>query len=162
MLDFVRRQALFTFLALSFCGFTAAQVNTSAISGTVTDESGSIVPNVSITVTQESTGFARTTKTADNGEYTVAQLPPGRYTVKAAATGFQSAVASAINLDIAQRSRVDITMHVGNVTQEIEVTARAQLMDVDTASLAKTIERRTVQDCRKGRNYLTLGSLSPE
>jgi hypothetical protein len=162
MLDLVRRRALFTFLALSFCGFTAAQVNTSAISGTVTDESGSIVPNVSITVTQESTGFARTTKTADNGEYTVAQLPPGRYTVKAEATGFQSAVASAINLDIAQRSRVDITMHVGNVTQEIEVTARAQLMDVDTASLGQTIERRTVQDLPlNGRNYLTLGALSP-
>lgn len=167
MLGFSCRKAFcaffaLVFCALAFCGLAIAQTNTSAISGTITDESGSVVPNVSVTVTEDGTGLVRTVKNSDSGEYTVAQLPPGRYTVKVEATGFQSAVTNGLNLDIAQRARVDFTLHLGNVTQEIEVTAHAQLMDVDTASLGQTIERRTVQDLPlNGRNYLTLGALSP-
>jgi hypothetical protein len=138
------------------------QVNTSAISGLITDESGSIVPQVTITVTEEGTGSARTVKNAGNGEYSVPQLSPGRYTVRAEASGFRTAVASGVNLDIAQRTRIDFTMRVGEVKQEVEVTARAQIMDVDTASLGQTVERRTVQDLPlNGRNFLTLGALSP-
>lgn len=162
MSGFISTRGLSLLSAIVLCGVAAAQVNTSAISGTVTDESGSVVPSVTVTVTDEGTGLVRTVKNADNGEYTVTQLSPGHYTVKAEATGFQTAVANGLNLDIAQRARVDFTLHLGNVKQEIEVTARAQLMDVDTASLGQTIERRTVQDLPlNGRNYLTLGSLSP-
>lgn len=126
------------------------------------DASGSALPNATVTVTGQETGSTRIIKSSDNGEYTVAQLSPGKYLVKVEASGFQSDVASGINLDIAQRARVDFTMRVGEMRQEIEVTARSQIMDVDTASLGQTIERRTVQDLPlNGRNYLTLGSLSP-
>ena len=162
MLGFSCRKFVHTLLVFGLCSAASAQVNTSTISGLVTDESGSIVPNVTITVTEDGTGSVRTAKNAENGEYSIPQLSPGHYTVRAEATGFQSAVASGLSLDIAQRARIDFTMHVGGVKQEIEVTARAQLMDVDTASLGQTIERRTVQDLPlNGRNYLTLGSLSP-
>jgi hypothetical protein len=138
------------------------QVNTSSIAGLLTDESGAIVPHATITVTQEGTGQVRTVKNSDSGEYVVPQLSPGRYSVKAEASGFQSAIANNVSLDIAQRARLDFTLHVGAVSQQIEVTGRAEVMDTDTASLGQTIERRTVQDLPlNGRNYLTLGSLSP-
>ena len=138
-----------------------AQVNTSSIAGALTDETGASVPHGTVTVTQDGTGLVRTVN-SDNGEYAVAQLPPGRYSVKVEAQGFQSSVMNGIALDIAQRARLDFKLHVGVVSQQIEVTGRAEVMDTDTASLGQTIERRTVQDLPlNGRNYLTLGALSP-
>src|SRR5690242_5847591 len=155
---FVPLAGLCLFAAISLYG----QVNTSSIAGLLTDESGAVVPHATITVTQEGTGLVRTVTNSDSGEYVVPQLPPGRYSVKAEAAGFQSAVANNVALDIAQRARLDFTLHVGAVSQQIEVTGRAEVMDTDTASLGQTIERRTVQDLPlNGRNYLTLGSLSP-
>src|SRR5207253_7044654 len=86
-----------------------AQVNTSAISGVVTDESGSVVPNASVTVTQAATGLIRKVETSTSGEYVVPQLGPGRYEVAVQATGFQPATARDVELAIAQRERVDFT-----------------------------------------------------
>jgi hypothetical protein len=139
-----------------------SQVNTSSIAGTLTDETGAVVPNATVTVTQDGTGLVRTVNNSASGEYVVPQLSPGRYSVKVEAKGFQSSIANNISLDIAQRARLDFSLHVGAVSQQIEVTGRAEVMDTDTASLGQTIERRTVQDLPlNGRNYLTLGSLSP-
>ena len=82
--------------------------------------------------------------------------------MKVGAQGFQTALASGVTLDVAQRARLDFTMKVGQLSQQVEVTARAAVMDTDTASLGQTIEQRTVNDLPlNGRNYLTLGSLSP-
>ncbi len=147
---------------LALAPWLYAQVNTSSIAGLLTDETGAVVPHATITVTQEGTGLVRTVNNSESGEYVVPQLSPGRYSVKVEAPGFQSSVANNISLDIAQRARLDFSLHVGAVSQQIEVTGRAEVMDTDTASLGQTIERRTVQDLPlNGRNYLTLGSLSP-
>ncbi|HLJ16410.1 MAG TPA: TonB-dependent receptor [Bryobacteraceae bacterium] len=147
-------------LFASQAGF--AQVNTSAIAGVITDESGSVVPNATVTVTQAATGLTRKVTSANNGEYVVPQLPPGRYDAKVEASGFQAATATGITLDIAQRERLDFSLKVGAISQQVEVTAHAQITDTDTASLGQTIETRTIQDLPlNGRNYLTLGALSP-
>src|SRR5947209_5166942 len=100
MYSFRRLCVCTLFLVSVFADFMTAQVNTSAIAGLVTDESGSVVPNATVTVTQTGTGLTRTVATSDNGEYVVPQLPPGRYEVKVEAQGFQSAVANDISLDI--------------------------------------------------------------
>ena len=140
-----------------------AQVNTSTLTGTVTDESGSNIPNASITINQVGTGLARAATTANEGEFVVAQLPPGRYEIIVQATGFQKAVIKDVVLAIAQRERVNVTLRVGAVTEEVTVSAQSsQLQESETASLGQLIERRTVQDLPlNGRNYLTLGALSP-
>ena len=141
-------------------GSASAQTNTSAIAGVITDETGATVPNATVTVTETATGQVRTTTAS--GEYVVSQLPPGKYDVKVSAAGFQTGLASGVTLDVAQRARLDFTMKVGQLSQQVEVTARAAVMDTDTASLGQTIEQRTVNDLPlNGRNYLTLGSLSP-
>jgi len=146
--------------AILLVGGASAQTNTSAIAGVITDETGAAVPNATVTVTETSTGQVRTTSAT--GEYVVSQLPPGKYDVKVGAQGFQTALASGVTLDVAQRARLDFTMKVGQLSQQVEVTARAAVMDTDTASLGQTIEQRTVNDLPlNGRNYLTLGSLSP-
>lgn len=139
-----------------------AQVNTSAIAGIVTDSTGSVVPGAAVSVTQSSTGLVRKVTTSDNGEYVVAQLGPGSYEVKVEATGFQQGIARDVNLAIAQRERVDFALKVGAVSEQVEVTARAAIAETETASLGQLIERRVIQDLPlNGRNYLTLGALSP-
>ena len=151
-------------LVLTLGGLSPAfsQVNTSAIAGVVTDETSSVVANVTVTVTQPATGLVRTAVTSANGEYVVPQLPPGRYDVRAEAKGFQTGLASGVSLDIAQRERLDFTLKLGAVSQQVEVSAHAEISDTDTASLGQLIAQRTVEDLPlNGRNYLTLGALSP-
>src|SRR5947207_14910993 len=85
-----------------------AQVNTSTIAGIVTDESGSVAPNVEVTAVQDATGLTRKTRTNETGEYVLPQLPPGRYQVTAEAAGFQRAVIRYVTRAIAQSERIDI------------------------------------------------------
>src|SRR5579884_3887042 len=157
-----RRTSIWMLLALLSMTGASAQTNTSAIAGVITDESGGAVPSATVTVTDIGTGQARTTTASASGEYVVPQLPPGKYDVKADAKGFQSGLASGVTLQIAQRARLDFTLKVGALSQQVEVSAHAGVMDTDTASLGQTITQRTVTDLPlNGRNYLTLGSLSP-
>src|SRR5215831_16819073 len=159
-------RSLFVFsflLAGTGAALLRAQVNTSAIAGIVTDESGRVAPGVEIEVVQAATGLTRKTITNDTGEYVLPQLPPGRYELTAQAPGFQKTVVPDITLAIAQREKIDISLKVGQVAEQVTVSAQAaQLTETDTASLGQLIERRTVQDLPlNGRNYLTLGALSP-
>jgi Carboxypeptidase regulatory-like domain len=150
------------FLGLFSISWASAQTNTSAIAGVITDKSGSVVPSATVTVTEIATGHVRSSSASAGGEYVVAQLPPGKYDVKAEAQGFETSLASGVTLEIAQRVRLDFTMAIGALSQEVQVNALATLMDTDTASLGQTIEQRTIRDLPlNGRNYLTLGSLSP-
>ncbi len=149
-------------LALLSITWASAQTNTSAIAGVVTDETGGVVPSATVTVTDAGTGQVRTTSASTTGEYVVPQLPPGKYDVKVSARGFETALASGVTLEIAQRARLDFAMKVGALSQQVEVKAHAAVMDTDTASLGQTIEQHTIRDLPlNGRNYLTLGSLSP-
>jgi hypothetical protein len=130
--------------ALLSVGSASAQTNTSAIAGVITDETGATVPNATVTVTETATGQVRTTTAS--GEYVVSQLAPGKYEVKVSAQGFQTAVASGVTLDVAQRARLDFTMKVGQLSQQVEVTARDAVLDTYTASLGQTIEQRTISN----------------
>jgi hypothetical protein len=113
----------------------SAQTNTSAIAGQIKDATGGSVASATVTVTELGTGQARTSTASVDGEFVVPQLPPGRYDVKVEAKGFQTALASGVVLEIAQRARLDFTMKVGALSQQIDVSARAAVMDTDTASL---------------------------
>lgn len=152
---------ILSLLALTFT--LSAQVNTSSIAGTVTDSTGAILPGATVTATQQGTGLERSSTTSSSGEFVLPQLPPGRYDISVKATGFQSTLVQNVVLAIAQREVVNVSMKVGQVSEEVTVTAEAaQLKEAETASLGQLIERRVIQDLPlNGRNYLTLGSLSP-
>jgi hypothetical protein len=138
-------------------------VNTSAVAGVVRDESNSAVPNAQIVLTAVGTNLRREVTASSNGEYSIPQLAPGRYRVTATATGFQTAVVEDVNLSIAERAVIDITLRVGAVTEQVTVSASAApLIEQETASLSQTISRRAIADLPlNGRNYLQLGALSP-
>jgi hypothetical protein len=153
---------LIALVALSVFTLTA-QVNTSAVAGLVTDETGSSVPNASLTLTDLDTSATRKATSDQSGEYVFPQLPPGRYKLQIATPGFQGFVVELIQLGIAERARVDAKLRLGAVAETVTVSgAAAPLLEPETASLGQTVSRKAINDLPlNGRNYLTLGALSP-
>jgi Carboxypeptidase regulatory-like domain/TonB dependent receptor len=141
----------------------SAQLTTSTIAGVVTDAAGGAVPNVRVVATIASTGQQRESTTNNAGEYVIAQLAPGSYNISASSSGFQTAVVKSITLDIAERAIVNVTLQVGQVSEEVTVTGTAApLLEAETASLGQVVTQKAVNDLPlNGRTYLTLGSLSP-
>lgn len=150
-------------VAIALASLALAQTNTSAISGVVSDESGAAVASATLTLTEVNTGFTRKAESNSSGEYAFPQLAPGRYRISVQASGFQTYVVDQIDLGIAQSSRADIKLRLGQVTETITVSGTvAPLLEPDTASLGQTVTRKAINDLPlNGRNYLTLGALSP-
>ena len=140
-----------------------AQVNTSTIAGIVTDATGASVPNAKVTATLAATGQQRDSLSNSAGEFVIPQLAPGGYRVNVTAVGFQSAVVENITLNIAERAIVNVSLKVGQVSEELTVVgSAAPLLEPETASLGQVVSRRTINDLPlNGRNYITLGALSP-
>ena len=139
-----------------------AQVNTSTISGAVSDESGSGVPNAKVTATVSATGQQREAVTNAVGEFVLPQLPPGGYRIAVTASGFQTGVVESLTLNIAERATINVVLKLGQVSEQVTVEATAPLLEQETASLGQVITRKAINDLPlNGRNYLTLGSLSP-
>lgn len=140
-----------------------AQVNTSTIAGSVVDESGAAVPNAKVVATISSIGLQREVTTNENGEYVVPQIPPGVWSISVQASGFRTANVENITLRIAERSVVNVTLNLGAVTEQVNVSASATpLLEQETASLGQVITRKAINDLPlNGRNYITLGALSP-
>jgi hypothetical protein len=110
------------------CLLTGAQAQeiTATVTGTVTDETGAVLPGVTVTVRNTGTGFLREVTTGGEGVYTAPLLPTGRYEVSFALPGFQTSMASNINLHVNDRVQVDMVMKAGGVSETIEVSAAAQ------------------------------------
>ena len=153
-----------TALALVFTTLPlAAQVNTSTLAGLVKDETGSAVPNAKVTATILATGQQRVVNTNEAGEFVIPQLAPGGYRLNVTSPGFQTAVVDNITLNIAGREIINIDMKVGQVNDQVTVEATsAPLLEQETASLGQVITRKAINDLPlNGRNYITLGALSP-
>lgn len=140
-----------------------AQTNTSTIAGSVVDESGATVPRAKVTATIGSMGLQRETVSNENGEYVIPQIPPGVWKVSVQASGFQLANVENITLNIAERAVVNVTLRLGAVTEQVTISASAApLLEQETASLGQVITRKAINDLPlNGRNYITLGALSP-
>lgn len=133
-----------------------------AITGVVTDQSGASISGASVTVTNPQTNFTRATTTNSTGNYEVPALQPGTYNVEAKVEGFQVEVRTGVELQVAEVARIDFKLTVGVVTQSVEVTGGAPLINSENASVGTVIEnQRIVELPLNGRNYLQLSALSP-
>ena len=139
-----------------------AQVTTGTFVGTVKDPSGAVMPDVKVTVTSASTGYQRTTVTAQDGTYTVQELKPGTYQIAASKSGFKKTALNGIVLRVAQIARIDIHMEVGAVTQEVSVRERAPTIQTETATVGSVITGRQIENMPlNGRLFLELATLMP-
>src|SRR5262249_17955978 len=124
------------------------------ISGTVKDESGGVMPGVSVTATNKQTNVASTEVTDSSGFYTFPNLLPGRYDVTAELQGFKKVVRGDMQLDAAGQVRYDITMATGALTEEVTVTAEAAPLQTDVA-VRKTVESKDIEQLAlAGRNAM--------
>ena len=91
-----------------------------AFAGTLTDPSGAVVQRALVTIVNQGTNAIRETQTNQDGDFTVALLPPGHYRVTAEKQGFRRSVYNDVNLDVDQTARVDFTLQVGVLTEVLK------------------------------------------
>ncbi len=138
------------------------QAPTGDITGTTSDPSGAVIAGAQITVTNPATNFQRTATSNESGVYSVPSLPPGVYSIRVEMKGFKSDVRKEVELQVGQVARLDFTLEVGNVSDVVEVTGGAPVLDTETTAIGTVIENRRIVDLPlNGRNYLQLASLIP-
>ena len=116
------------------------------IRGTVTDQSGAVVANATVTITNDGTNIAQTAKTDDHGQYLLQGLRPSSYTIKAQASGFQIDEKKNIVLQVDQQTSVDFVLRPVGVSETIEVTQAAPLLDTESATLGTEISNEYVHE----------------
>jgi hypothetical protein len=133
-------------LVALFGATTCAQTITATINGTVTDQTGAVVPNAKVQVASIATGQEKTVSTDGEGRYTVPFLQPGAYKLTVEAQGFAKAVRSGVTLEVAQTATLDFKLTVGAATDTVEVSSDAPLLPTDTSALETTIENKLIED----------------
>ena len=160
MRTFSRLCCLLAVLAI-LIGPASAQVTTGTIVGVVEDSTGAIIINAKVTAVHQGTGESREVRTNDRGEFNFPFLHIGEYTLTAEASGFRSQRQTGIELQVDKTVKLQIAMAVGGVTESVEVTAAAPLIDASTSSLGQVIGNQKIAELPlNGRNAFALGLLS--
>ncbi|HVT96021.1 MAG TPA: TonB-dependent receptor [Acidobacteriaceae bacterium] len=151
------------FAALCFCTTLQAQAVYGSINGTVTDNTGAVVPNATITVTDVAKGTSVTTTSNASGEYTVQHLIPDTYDVKVEAQGFQTFSATGVQVLADTSPKIDAAMKVGAASQTVEVSASTiPELKTDRADVSTEFTTREVQDLPiPDRNFTNMQLLLP-
>ena len=123
-----------------------SQANTGTIVGTVTDSSGSAIPGCTLTVKNTATEVVKETKSDASGDYRVSYLLPGTYEVSAEAPNFRVGVRTGLTLDVDQRALVNFTLQIGAVTEKVEVTATAPLLQTQSAEQSEVITEKQMKE----------------
>ena len=140
----------------------AGQVATGEVTGVVKDSAGAAVSGATITVRDIETNRLRVVTSSAEGVYAAPGLAPGNYGIDVDLAGFRPVRRNGIRLAIGEKVRVDFDLVVGDIRQEVTVTADAPMLRAETASLGTVVEHeRVVQLPLNGRTFITLASLAP-
>ena len=130
---------------------------TAQLSGRVTDESGGVLPGVSVTVVQTDTGFTRSTVTDTSGTYVLPNLPIGPYRLEVMLAGFRTYVQTGIVLQVAATPAINVTLGLGELAETVTVEAAAPLVDTQSAGIGEVVEQeRIVELPLQGRQVTDL------
>ncbi len=147
-----------TCLALS----ALAQVTTGIVAGSVTDQTGAVVPDAPVSITNTATGAARTQNTNSSGDYRFEALPAGTYQVAVKASNFKESVTNAVEVHAATTTTVDVKLQLGSTTEHVDVEANAIQVQTDNASLGETVEGQQVRELPlNGRSFVQLTQMQP-
>ena len=135
--------------------------STASLSGSISDSSGARIANANVVLSSPEKGITRAFKTDTEGNFSVALLPAGTYTLTASAPGFKTAKQQGITLDVGQSASHSITLIVG-LTEQIEVTAAPPLLQTDNANLSAEISSKQITELplnlRNVFNFVELNS----
>ena len=155
-------KSLARFVATGLCGVVMAFAQTSGtIQGTVTDDTGAVIPGALIAVRNTDTGIENAVSTNEVGFYTVPGLNQGVYSVTCSSDGFSSQEFLDVRLEVQQTMRIDCAMSVGSITETVEVNAAAILIQSEKTEVGQVIDsKRILEMPLNGRNYLELAKFT--
>ncbi len=161
-----KRSALFfpflMLVAALLATSSALAQSTATLQGTVTDSKGAVLPNATVVVRNRNTSTERTTQTDSDGNYQVAALPVGVYTVEVRVEGFKTQVADQVRLEVAKTAVQNFQMDVGAISEQVLVSSDVPVIETATTSVGTVINQRTVQEIPlNGRHFVDLGLLIP-
>jgi hypothetical protein len=150
-------------ILLAFPAGTVAQITTATIVGTVSDPSGAQVPSVSVTARNVDTGLKRTVTSGEDGSYRLEFLPVGNYVIEVtAAAGFKKAFRDGIVLRVNDTARIDVSLEVGSVDEQVTITSAPPEINTSSAELGRTVQSREIENLPLvERNVYTLLDLTP-
>jgi Carboxypeptidase regulatory-like domain/TonB dependent receptor-like, beta-barrel len=153
--------ALLLAFTVLFAAGAFAQASGGALHGRVTDETGGALPGVTVTATNNATGFSRSTVTGADGAYSLPSLPVGNYTVLADLAGFASVSTKNVDVFVATDRPLNVTLKQAAVKEQITVTAEAPLV-ATSPSVGTVVSQQELQNLPlNGRQFANLGSLAP-
>ena len=149
---------LFLLLGIPF----VAVAQQAGIVGTITDQSGAVVSQATVTAKNLATGASQQATTNDLGQYTVSDLDVGAYQVVIEKAGFRRGVVDQVRLEVQLITRVDFTLQLGQLTEEVRVTANPGSLETEQSSIGTLLENKMVAEIPlNGRNFLQLQTLLP-
>jgi len=156
---FITRIAL---LLLTMAGLATAQTASSgALSGTLTDVSGGVIPNATVTVTSIGTGQVRVATTNSSGQYQIALLPPGEYKILFSASGFKPLEIASLNINVTEAPVIDRRLEVGGQAEQITVESNVEAVQTTTSTLGTVMGASSLAAIPlTTRNYTNLVGLS--
>ena len=139
-----------------------AQVTTGTVSGTVADSTGAVLPGANIVILNEDTGISRTVESDAGGRYSATSLSLGNYRITGSLAGFQTEVHSGILLTVGRVAIVNMELQVGAITQTVEVTGEAPLVQTTDSTVGYLVNDTTIRDLPlNGRDLSQLILLNP-
>ncbi len=134
----------------------------SAIQGIVTDSQGGVLPGATVTVTNMTTGIVRDVVTSEDGGYRVFSIGAGTYRIEVDLSGFRKAERDAVNVGISETKRVDVTLEVSGIAENVTVAASAPLVETEQGRVSGRVDRIQLQEMPlNGRNLYNLIALQP-
>jgi hypothetical protein len=160
---FVVKTGIVLFFIMCMLNAVSAQTATTGqISGNVTDPGGSPVPDATITITRTETGEARTVTTSEDGNYTVPNLAIGTYRITVSKTGFKETAVGSVVVNVANITRQDVALEIGQVTETVQITADAIQVETQTGTVGEVVSGEQVRELPlNGRNFVQLTQLQP-
>ncbi|MBI3264501.1 MAG: carboxypeptidase regulatory-like domain-containing protein, partial [Acidobacteria bacterium] len=154
---FLRNFAFGALGLLLTCPAAWAQLSTAQLSGRVSDESGAVLPGVTVTATHADTGFTRSDVTDGNGSYVLPNLPPGPYRLEVSLAGFRTYVQTGIVLQVAASPVINAVLSVGALAESVTVEAAAPLVDVQSSGISDVVRNEEILALPlNGRNAVEL------
>jgi hypothetical protein len=153
---------LISLLLIALCAGAVAQSGTGTIQGTVTDNSGAVLPNAKVTVTNLNTNVSRTDTTDATGNYSFPSLANGPYRVAVDASGMGKQVVNNLVLEVGRNIAQNFSLKPAQVEQTVEITAEAPVVESTTMTVGQVVDSRTVQEISlNGRHIVELTGLVP-
>jgi hypothetical protein len=151
--------------ALLLCAgitFGQTQSNAADIQGTVSDATGAVVANATVTARNTATNVSRNATTNDQGLYRIINVPPGDYGITAEAPNFKKSVLPKVTVTIGQAAEVDVTLEPGQISESVTVSgATSEIVETSKTSVSTTIDQQRINNLPiNERNYIEFAKLT--